>query len=93
MFTFLEAFKKHIDQMELEFEHAVVSSQQMNGMLANYEATLLEHYASQAINNSSRRNSKVTHVETARQTDHYLIFDPEENADVRGELENLPAKM
>ena len=44
MFTFLESFKTHIDQMEGDFEHAVTSSQQMNGMLATYESTLLESY-------------------------------------------------
>lgn len=31
--------------MELEFEHAIISSSQMNGMLATYEATLIESYA------------------------------------------------
>ena len=40
MLNFLEQFKKHIDQMEQDFEHAVLSSQQMNGMLATYEGTL-----------------------------------------------------
>ena len=44
MFTFLNDFKTHIDHMEGEFEHAVTSSQQMNGMLATYESTLLESY-------------------------------------------------
>ena len=58
MFTFLEQFKKHIDQMELEFEHAVVSSQQMNGMLATYEATILETYGNSGLDNrrSNRRS-------------------------------------
>ena len=59
MFTFLEQFKRHIDQMELEFEHAVVSSQQMNGMLATYEATLLESYGTSSIQES--RRPKHTH--------------------------------
>mmetsp|Transcript_40904 Transcript_40904/g.53590 ORF Transcript_40904/g.53590 Transcript_40904/m.53590 type:complete len:179 (-) Transcript_40904:356-892(-) len=79
--------------MELEFEHAVVSSQQMNGMLATYEATLLENYGSSGIN-KRRMSARETGNGTARATDdHYLIFDPDENAEVRSELENLPSKM
>lgn len=30
--------------MEQDFEHAVCSSQQMNGMLATYESTIIESY-------------------------------------------------
>ena len=82
MYEFLEQFKKHIDQMEQEFEYAVVSSSQMNGMLATYEATVIESYGE--IRTSSRARD---------QDDHYMIFDANANADVRLELENLPSKM
>jgi len=52
MFTYLEQFKRHIDQMEQEFEHAVVSSQQMNKMLAVYEGTLIVSYGNDNISKS-----------------------------------------
>ena len=44
MLEFLNRFKAHIDQMEGDFEQALWSSQQMNGMLRTYEATLIESY-------------------------------------------------
>lgn len=72
--------------MEGEFEHAVTSSQQMNGMLATYESTLLESYGDGRNQNSRRASKKID-------DDQYLIFDAVENADTRTELESLPNKM
>jgi DNA anti-recombination protein RmuC len=84
MLAFLEQFKKHIDQMETDFEHAVFSSQQMNGMLATYEGTLIESYGDgRRLNTSHSKNND----------DHYLIFDAGENADMRLEIEGLSSKM
>ena len=73
--------------MEGDFEHAVTSSQQMNGMLATYESTLLESYGDGRRQNSQRAvNRKID-------DDQYLIFDAVENADTRTELESLPNRM
>jgi len=40
--------------MEHDFEYAVVSSQQMNGMLATYEATLIESYGQDRMDRHNR---------------------------------------
>jgi len=70
--------------MEMDFEHAVFSNQQMNGMLATYESTLIESYGDgRCIGKSPSTNND----------DHYLIFDAGENADMRLEIEGLSAKM
>lgn len=79
--------------MEQDFEHAVMSSQQMNGMLATYEGTLLESYG--RMSTAARRQSRRVNESAvmANDDDHYRVFDAVENADTRIELESLPAKM
>jgi len=41
MLDFLKRFKKHIDQMEIDFEQAIWSNQQMNSLLVTYEKSLV----------------------------------------------------
>ena len=44
MEEFLNKFKKHLEMMEHEFEMQLMSSHQMNSMLATYESSLIESY-------------------------------------------------
>lgn len=44
MLDFLKRFKKHIDQMEIDFEQAIWSNQQMNSLLITYEKNLVHSY-------------------------------------------------
>lgn len=58
--------------MEQDFEHAVVSSQQMNGMMATYEATLIESYGEGRQDNKKKNRLSLTRKD---EQDHYMIFD------------------
>lgn len=88
MLAFLKQFKTHIDQMETEFEHALISSQKMNGMLATYEGALIESYGQNLRNKSARASMQLFESD-----DHYMIFDAVQNADTRNDLDELPARM
>ena len=61
----------------------------MNGMLATYESTLIESFGQ---GRQSKQKNKLS-MNRKDEQDHYMIFDAVQNADIRTELENLPAKM
>ena len=44
MLEFLKRFKKHIDQMEVDFEQAIWGNQEMNKLLVTYEKHLVQKY-------------------------------------------------
>ena len=90
MLEFLNRFKAHIDQMEGDFEQALWSSQQMNGMLRTYEATLIESYGD---GKKRARPLGQGPGQVSDYDDHYMVFEAVQNADMRTELEELPTKM
>ena len=64
----------------------------MNGMLATYESTIIESYGDSRGGRGRGRTSRQS-INGTGDDDHYAIFDPGENSDVRTELEGLTTRM
>ena len=49
MLNFLDRFKIHLAEMEVEFEQGVMNTYQMNLLLKQYEQTLYANYSHEAL--------------------------------------------